>query len=185
MGIKNKAKIAKSILTDSKRRFDFLTRIGVYNFMSDEKFLKKKYRIELGKELDLENPKTFSEKLQWLKLYDRKKAYIKLVDKYEVKQIVAEIIGQEYIVPTLGVWDVVEDIEFDNLPKQFVLKCTHDSGGLVICKDRESMNCEEVKKKIRNCQKRNYFFSGREWPYKNVNPRIIAEKYISDISRRC
>lgn len=134
----------------------------------------------MGKKLKLKNPKTYSEKLQWLKLYDRNPEYIKLVDKYEVKPYVADKIGEEYIIPTLGIWDHVEDIDFDSLPEQFVLKCTHDSGGLVICKDKAGLNIEEAKKKLSAALKNNFYYQGREWPYKNVKPRILAEAYMED-----
>lgn len=151
---------------------------GWFNWMSDEQYLKIAYRIKMGKRLDLENPQTFSEKLQWLKLYDRRPEYTMMVDKYEVKEYVASIIGEEFIIPTLGVWDKFEDIDIDKLPDQFVLKCTHDSGGLVICKDKSKLNKDKACKKLNNCLKHNYFWGQREWPYKNVKRRIIAEKYI-------
>lgn len=147
--------------------------------IKDEKYLKLRYELRMNKKLTLTNPQTFNEKLQWLKLYDRKPEYIQMVDKYEAKKYVANIIGEEYIIPTLGVWEKFEDIDFNKLPKQFVLKCTHDSGGLVICKDKSKLNMEEIKKKINKSLKRNYYYSGREWPYKNVKPRIIIEKYMA------
>ena len=153
---------------------------GVFNFLSDKVYLKLMYKLNIGKKLDLKNPKTFNEKIQWLKLNDRKDIYTTMVDKYEAKKYVADLIGEEYIIPTLGVWDKFEDIDFDKLPNQFVLKCTHDSGGLVICRDKSSLDIEAAKKKINKCLKRNYYKVGREWPYKNVRPRIIAETFIED-----
>lgn len=167
-------------VTDSDYRFVTLDRRGFYNSMDDEKYLKKKFKVRMGKELNLENPKAFNEKLQWLKLYDRKDEYTTMVDKYEVKSYIADKIGEEYIIPTLGVWDKFEDIDFDKLPDQFVLKCTHDSGGLVICKDKSKLDINAAKKKINNCLKNNFYYWGREWPYKNVKPRIIAEEYMVD-----
>ena len=146
----------------------------------DRQYLKMMYRKLIGKELNLDNPETFNEKLQWLKLYNRKPEYTKMVDKYEVKKYVADLIGEEYIIPTLGVWDRVEDIDFDTLPNQFVLKCTHDSGGLVICRDKSTLDIPEAIKKLKRSLKRNFYWYGREWPYKNVKPRIIAEKYMED-----
>lgn len=134
----------------------------------------------MGKKLDLKNPQTFNEKLQWLKLYDRNPEYTKMVDKYEVRKYISEKIGEEYLIPLLGVWDRFDDIDFGKLPDRFVLKCTHDSGGIVICKDKSKLNIEETRKKINKCLKRNFFKLTREWPYKNVNPRIIAEKYMED-----
>ena len=153
-------------------------------FLSDKTYLKLKYRIVVGKKLDLKNPKTFNEKLQWLKLYDRKPIYTTMVDKYEAKKFVASIIGEEYIIPTLGVYNHFDEIDFDKLPNQFVIKCTHDSGGVVIVKDKEELDIEKAKKKIEKCLKRNYFYSNREWPYKNVKPRIIIEKYMVDNSQK-
>ncbi len=149
---------------------------------NDELYLRIMWRLRLGTKLHLKNPQTFNEKLQWLKLHDRRPEYTKMVDKYEAKKYVANIIGDEYIIPTLGVWDNFDEINFDSLPNQFVLKCTHDSGGLVICRDKKTLDLDAVKKKINKCLKRNYYWGGREWPYKNVKPRIIAEKFMTDES---
>lgn len=153
---------------------------GCFNWMSDESYLKVAYRIKMGKRLNLDAPKTFSEKLQWMKLYDRRNEYTRMVDKYEVKQIVGEAIGNQYVVPTLGVWDHFDEINFEALPEQFVLKCTHDSGGLIICKNKKTFKTEVAKRKLEKCLKHNFFWGQREWPYKNVKPRIIAEKYIEE-----
>ena len=162
--------------------FVYFARRGYFNWMSDEKYLKYFFRGMMGQKLNLDNPKSFSEKLQWLKVYDRNPLYTKLVDKYEAKKIIAQQIGEEYIIPTLGVWDRFEDIDFNLLPNQFVLKCTHDSGGLVVCKDKATLDFDQAKKKIQESYKNNYYFYGREWPYKDVKPRIIAEKYMEDTS---
>lgn len=144
----------------------------------DKLFLKLKFRFKMGYKLNLKNPKTFSEKLQWLKLYDRRPEYTTMVDKYAVKDYVASKIGREYIIPTLGVWDKPEEIEWDKLPNQFVLKCTHDSGGLVICKDKRALDKKSAIEKLGRALNNNYYYQNREWPYKNVPRRIIAEKYI-------
>lgn len=152
----------------------------LFKWMDDELYLKFFYRIVMGKKLNLDNPQTFNEKLQWLKLHDRKDIYTTMVDKYEAKKYVAEQIGEEYIIPTLGVWDSFDDIDFDSLPNQFVLKCTHDSGGLVICRDKSTFDKNTARKKMNRSLKSNFFWFGREWPYKNVKPRIIAEKYMED-----
>lgn len=149
-------------------------------FLPDKLYLKIKYRNRYGKYPNLKNPTTFTEKLQWIKLYDRRPLYTTLVDKYEVKKYVAEKLGQEYIIPLIGVWDDVEDIDFDTLPDQFVMKCTHDSGGLVICKDKSKLDVEAAKKKISEILKHNFYWTSREWPYKNVKPRVIVEKYMQD-----
>lgn len=148
--------------------------------LPDKLFIQLKYRKKLGKRLNLKQPQTFNEKMQWLKLYDRKPIYITMVDKYEVKKYVADIIGEEYIIPTYGVWDHFDDIDFDSLPNSFVLKCTHDSGGLVIVKNKPELDMKAAKEKIEESLKFNYFYLGREWPYKNVKPRIIAEKLMTE-----
>ena len=159
---------------------DNITKIDMLQNLSDEAYLKLVYRLIFGRKLDLKNPKTFNEKLQWLKLYNRKPEYTLMVDKYEVKGYIAEQIGEEYVIPTLGVWDNFDDIDFDSLPNQFVLKCTHDSGGLVICKDKSNLDVTEAREKINKALTRRFYYFGREWPYKNVKPRIIAEKYMVD-----
>lgn len=153
---------------------------GHLKWIPDGIYLKLVFRALMGYALNFKNPRTFNEKLQWLKLHDRNPLYTQLVDKYEVRKFVAAAIGEEYLIPLLGVWDKFEDIEFDKLPNQFVLKCTHDSGGLVICKDKSKLDIDIAKRKISRCLKKNFFWVGREWPYKNVKPRIIAEKYMED-----
>lgn len=148
--------------------------------MSDEHYIRKRYKEIFNKEIDLDHPKTFNEKLQWLKLHDRKLQYTKMVDKYEAKNYVANNIGEEHIIPTIGIYEKFEDIDFNKLPNQFVIKCTHDSGGLVVCRDKSRLDLMSVKKKINKCLKRNYFWTGREWPYKDVVPKIMIEKYMHD-----
>lgn len=147
---------------------------------SDKTYLSMRYRLFMGKKLNLKNPRTFNEKLNWMKIYYHDPIYTKLVDKYEVKKLVADLIGEEYVIPTLGVWDSVDDIDFDRLPQQFVLKCTHDSGGLVVCKDKSKLDIKAAKEKLAAAMKRNYYTVSREWGYKNVQPRIIAEKFMED-----
>lgn len=146
--------------------------------LPDAVYLKLVYRARIGRPLNLNSPKGFNEKLQWLKLYDRNPLYTKLVDKAEVKPWVAERIGWEHVVPTLGVWDSFDDIDFGALPERFVLKCTHDSGGLAICRDLLTFDMAAARRKIERSLANNYFWSGREWPYKDVRPRIIAEEYL-------
>lgn len=148
--------------------------------LSDKEAIKVRYYLNFGKYPDLKRPKTFNEKLQWLKLYDRRPEYTNLVDKYEVKKIVAGIIGEQYIVPTLGVWNFADEIDFDFLPNQFVLKCTHDSESVTICKNKAEFDIQAAKKKLNACLQKNMFLWGREWPYKNVKPRIIAEAYLKN-----
>lgn len=149
----------------------------------EKKFLQLLYKYKFKKRLNLDNPQTFNEKLQWLKLYDRNPKYTNMVDKYEVKKYVSKIIGEDYIIPTLGIYDRFDDIDFNKLPNQFVIKCTHDSGGLVIVKDKKNFDFKEAKRKINHCMRRNYYVGTKEWPYKNVKPRIIIEKYMVDESK--
>lgn len=155
----------------------------VLRLIPDSLWIKIQFKRRMGYWPDLKNPKTFNEKLQWLKLHDRNPLYTKLVDKYEVREYIAKTIGEEYLIPLLGVWDKFDDIDFDKLPNQFVLKCTHDSGGLVICTDKSKLDIAVARKKINSCLKFNYYWAMREWPYKNVKPRIIAEKYMEDAGK--
>ena len=151
-----------------------------FNWMSDELYLKIAYRARMRLKLNLEKPQRYNEKLQWLKLYNRRPEYTMMVDKYEVKKYVANIIGQEFIIPTLGVWDSFDDIDFSKLPEKFVLKCTHDSGGLIVCKNKETLDISAARTKINRCLKHSFFWGMREWPYKDVKPRVIAEQYMED-----
>lgn len=159
-----------------------LHKLGVFKYLPDVTRIKMCYQARFGKTLDLDNPRSFNEKLQWLKVNVHDSRHTILVDKYEVKKYMAQIIGEEHIIPTFGVWDSFEDIDFDELPGQFVLKCTHDSGGLSICRDKKTWNLVEAKQKIEKCLSTNYYFSSNEWPYKNIHPRIIAEKYMENVS---
>lgn len=147
----------------------------------DKPYLQLMYWLNMGKKLDLKNPKTFNEKLQWLKLYNHNPAYTVMVDKVKAKEYVAKLIGEEHIIPTLGVWDDPDDIDFDALPNQFVLKCNHNSGtGMCICRDKSKLDIEKVKAELRKGLKENYFMRWREWPYKNVPRKILAEKFMVD-----
>ncbi|MGX5522828.1 ATP-grasp fold amidoligase family protein [Bacillus toyonensis] len=160
----------------------YLGERGMLKSIPDEIYLKWIYRARMDKNLDIDNPITFNEKLQWLKLYDRNPLYTQLVDKYEVRKYISNIIGERYLIPLLGVYEKFSDIDFDKLPSQFVLKCTHDSGGLVVCKDKNTLDMESAERKINRSLKRNYYYLQREWPYKDVKPRIICEKYMLDES---
>ncbi len=151
---------------------------GFFNCLGDEPYLKLFYWIYMGKRLNLKNPKRFTEKLQWLKIHDRKPYYSTMVDKYAAKEYVAGIIGQEYIIPTYGVWDSPRDIDFDALPDQFVLKTTHDSGTVRIIDKSKGFDKEALIDYFEGRQKRNLGIIAREWPYKQVKPRIIAEQYL-------
>ena len=149
-------------------------------FFLNSLYIQIYYFAHFKKFCNLKKPNTYNEKLNWLKLHDHNPLYTTLVDKYEAKEYVAQIIGNEYIIPTLGVWDSFDDIDFDKLPNQFVLKCTHDSEGLVIVKDKNKLDKKAAKEKIEAALKQNFYYIGREWPYKNVKPRIIAEQYMED-----
>lgn len=170
----------KKIMKNPYKIFGASTKYFKYKYLPDDIYLKLLYRCFYNKKLNLRNPQTFNEKLQWLKLYDRNPMYTKLVDKYEVKKYVSSLIGEDYIIKTLGVWDSFNDIDFKKLPDKFVIKCTHDSGGVVVVKDKNKMDINAVKLKLEKCLKKNFFYMGREWPYKNVTPRIIVEELIED-----
>lgn len=176
-------RMVKQFVLDPKVRFGYLTRAGFYNHMSNEEYLSRKYQLYFGQKLDLQNPQTFNEKLQWLKLYNRKPEYTVMVDKYKVREYIAQELGEEYLIPLLGVWDNPDEIDFDALPNQFVLKCNHNSGlGMCICKDKSELDISKVKVELRKGLKQDYYLTGREWPYKDVPRKIIAEKYMEDVS---
>ncbi len=144
-------------------------------------WLSWRFKKRVGYKMDWKKPKTFNQKIQWLKVYNKKQEYTQMVDKAEAKKYVASIIGEEYIVPTIGVFKKFDDINFDEMPQRFVIKCTHDSGGLVIVRDKASFDKAKAKKKIEKALKANPYTVDREWPYKNVKPRIIIEEYLEDI----
>jgi hypothetical protein len=152
------------------------------HFLPDSLFLKIQYRLKMGKRLNLDNPKTFNEKSQWLKLHDRKSEYTQIADKYAVRKYITNVLGEEYLIPICGVWDTFDEIEFEKLPNQFVIKCTHDSGSVIICRDKSTFDIKAARKKINKYLKNNFYYFGREWPYKNIKPRIIIEKYMVDES---
>ena len=168
--------------------------LSLYKRMPDETFLKRQYRAAMGRELSLSAPVTLSEKLQWLKLYDRRPEYNTMVDKYAVKQWAAARIGEEYITPALGLWDRFDEIDFSALPDRFVLKCTHDSGSTVLIKDKNAhgahfatrapggkpLSKRGVKRMLKARLKRNMYYPCREWAYRDVPPRILAEEYLTD-----
>ena len=148
----------------------------------DRIYLEHRYKRLMGKKLNLDPPVTYNEKLNWLKLYDRNPLYTRLADKYAVRDYVKEKIGEEYLVPLLGVWNSPKDIDFDKLSDQFVLKCTHDSGSYIVCKDKTSFDADDAIKRLSKYFKINYYYYSREWVYKNIPHRIIAEQYLEDLN---
>lgn len=149
-------------------------------FLPDEAYVKLYYKVHVKRKLNLNNPKTLNEKLNWLKFNDRDPFYAVVVDKYTNRDYVSRLIGNQYMVPLLGVWNNFDDIDFDKLPNSFVLKCNHDSGGLVICKDKSKFDKNIAKKKIEKSLKCNFYLVGREWQYKNIKPKIICEALLGD-----
>ena len=150
------------------------------DLIPDKPFVKYQFHYVFGYPLDLKNPRTFNEKIQWLKLYDHNPLYTTLVDKYAVKEWVANRIGREYIIPTLAVYDTVDEINLDELPDRFVLKCTHDSGNVVFCKDKKEFDIDKARIVLGNGLNNSFYKKHREWPYKNVPHRIIAEQFMED-----
>ena len=176
---------AKKLVYYSIHPINTIFKIGSYSFLkclNDRMFIKIAYYVNMKLLLNIDNPKTYNEKIQWLKLYDRNHFYKEIVDKYQVKKYVSNIIGKDYLIPTIGVWNNINDIDFSILPNSFVLKCTHDSGGVFICKDKNTLNFKKAKRFLKNKLNTNFFFYGREWPYKLIEPRIIAEPYMIDDS---
>lgn len=171
------------VIKNPKKVLIFLASRGIIDY-DDKKYLEFVYKEKLNKTLNIENPQTFNEKLQWLKLYDRNEKYTKMVDKYEVRKFVSQTIGKKYLIPCLGIYDSTNEINFDELPNQFVLKTTHDSGTVIICKDKSKFDKKKAIKLLNERLKRKYFYLYREWPYKNVKPRIIAEKYMEDFETK-
>ena len=157
-----------------------LARRGLLQWLSDEKYLEIVYYLRFHERINWEKPQRFNEKLQWLKLNNRKAMLTKLADKSEVKDYIKKEIGEEYIIPTISVFNKFEEIDFSTLPNQFVIKCTHDSGGLAIVSDKNTLDIPKIKKKINTSLRRNYYWAGREWPYKDIKPRILVEEYVND-----
>lgn len=167
-------------------KFKFLLRLlrnrRVLILIPDGTYLKLYYWMRMGRKLDLHNPKTFNEKIQWLKLYDRNPVYAEYADKYEVRKHVEAVIGEKYLIPLLGVWDDFDAIDFGEWSNRFVLKCTHDSGGVIVCKNKAKLDWKETRGKIEQRLAKNYYDWSREWAYKNIQPRIICEEFIESES---
>ena len=170
----------KAYLKNPFRIFFRFNYLNISHLLPDTALVRLIFRARMGYKLDLNNPKTFNEKIQWLKLNDRQPEYTTMVDKYAVKDYIAKTIGKGYVIPTYGVWDSFDEIDFDKLPEQFVLKCTHGTGDVVICKDKKQLDLLSAKRTLEKALTTDYYLRSREWPYKNVPKRIIAEKYMED-----
>lgn len=177
--------IIQKVIKHPEKIFQALVYERFTNIIPDPAFLRMAYFAFIGKRLNLDNPQTFSEKLQWLKLYNRRPEYTMMVDKYLVRDYIAKTIGEEYLIPLLGVWDDPDEIDFEALPNQFVLKCNHNSGlGMCICKDKSKLDIKKVREELRRGLKQDYYLTSREWPYKNVPRKIICEQYMEDSSQK-
>jgi hypothetical protein len=181
MIMKSLAKITK-VINNPKLIIVYFGSKGYFKKIPDRKYLEILHKARMGEALDLENPQTFNEKLQWLKLNDRRLEYKNMSDKYEVRKFVASKIGEEYLIPLLGVWDKFEDIDFEDLPDKFVLKCTHDSGSAVICDKKKGINYKKLNRFFNKKLQFDYYWGSREWNYHGITPRIIAEKHMIDES---
>lgn len=177
-------KAIKIYLTKPRQIFVKLSEMDLLHWMPDEEYLHLIWpRHSIGYALNLTEPKSFNEKLQWLKLHNRNPFYATLVDKYAVKKYVSKTIGEKYVIPLVdGPWESADKINFDVLPNQFVLKCNHDSGGIIICKDKSKLDIDAARKMLNKRLKHNYYWDSREWSYKNVQPCVFAEKYMVDDS---
>lgn len=150
-------------------------------WVPDKIYLSVIYRILLNEKMNIKNPLSYTQKLQWLKVYDKKERYHILVDKYKVRKYVSDKIGEEYLIPLINVYENVEEIKWDELPREFVLKATHTSGDVIICKNKLDLDKEKCIKEMQGWLKRDYYSFFREWPYKNLTPRIVCEEFISEI----
>lgn len=185
MGIKKVMQVAKRFCTNKEIRFSYLSKLGFYNGKSDEEYLGRLFEYSLGYKLDLNDPKTFNEKNQWLKIYGFKDEYVKLADKYLVKDIVGRAIGYEHVIKTIDAWDTAADIDFDKLPQKFVLKCNHTSStGVIICKDKEKLDQAATISEMNKAMHTDYSYYRREHVYSKINRKIFAEEFIEDPSGR-
>lgn len=174
----------KKIKNMLKKNEDIVTTVHLIrqfyykNFFKDEEMIRKIFKQRLGREVNLENPKKFNDKLQWLKLNWYDPLAVKCADKYAVREVVKDKIGEEYLNELYAVYNSVDEIDISKLPNKFVLKGTHGSGFNIICKDKENMNWKKEKKKMKRWLRKNYYWRTREWVYKDIKPRIVAEKYL-------
>lgn len=170
----------REIMKSERTFFDWFVTKKISHYMPDSLYLKQFYKVYMNEKLDLRNPRSYNQKLQWLKLYDRNPLHTQLSDKYFVREYVEQRIGSKYLVPLLGVYSSFDEIDFSSLPNRFVLKTTHDSGGIVICDNLEKFDRVAAASKLNAHLNRNYYYWGREWNYKNIHPQIVAEKFLED-----
>ncbi len=179
--MKNKIVKFARFCTDRRYRTQILCARGKYDHLPDREYLELAFEANMGFPLDLETPRFFDEKLQWLKLYDRRPEYVRMVDKVRVREYIAALFGEEYLIPSLGVWEDPDEINFDSLPERFVLKCNHNSGlGMCICRDRSRLNISAVRQELRRGLAQDYYLTNREWPYRDVERKILGEQYMVD-----
>lgn len=178
----NKIKTAFKLFFKSRSDFKAAMVENLYFLFSDRRYLELQYKYHMGLKLDLDNPKRFTEKLQWLKLYNHDPKHTIMVDKIKAKDYVSSLIGEEYIIPTIAVYNDISQINWSNLPNQFVMKCTHDSSDIVICKDKSTFDKDAASKKLAKGLKKSLYRRTLEWPYKNVPRKIICEEYMVDES---
>lgn len=158
----------------------FVQKINAKAYVPDKKYVMKEYEEQFGKPMDMKHPKTFNEKNNWRKIYDRKPIYTSMADKYLLKGIIAERVGSQYAIPLLGAWDTPEEIDWNSLPDQFVLKCNHESGSVVVCRNLQDFDRQRAVAALNKKLKTNYYHKHREWPYKNVRRKILAEEFLGD-----
>lgn len=171
----------KNVFKNPRMVIQYLNRYGLLSFLNDNSFHKLMYWANTGRNLNLKNPKGFNEKLHWLMIYDRNSKYTIMADKYKVREYIENKIGKEYLIPLIGVYNKPEEIDFDKLPKKFVLKCNHNSGlGMCICKNKDDLDCEKVVNDLKLGLKNNLYSYAREWCYKNIEPKIICEQYMEN-----
>lgn len=173
--------IIKKIVKNPYESFSYMNAMGLTENVSDKKFTELMFRAKMGYPLNLDNPVTFSEKIQWLKLYNRRPEYTVYADKFSVREYIKDKIGEEYLIPLIGVWDSPDEIDFNALPEQFVLKCNHNSGtGMYICRDKSRIDRESIVNNLKKGLLENYYMKFREWPYKDIPRKVICEKFIVD-----
>lgn len=175
-------KVFKRLFKNPRSIVGYIYAMGLLNFLSDKSVLKILYWVNTGSKLNLKNPKSFNEKIQWLKLYNRNKKMTMMVDKYRVREYIKNLIGEEYVIPLLKVYDNEKEIDFNKLPDEFVLKCNHNAAiGLCVCRDKSKLDIKKVRANLRKGLNKNFYYSSREWAYKNVERKIICEKYMEDV----